>query len=107
MTDTTNVGQAFWDYPFDSDEEYQVRLNPYRASCGLDHWQQGLSSILHGSVSSGTSPEEVKEILLRSRLFFFNRCGSFVSGLSVPHTTTQKNRLYNHPRRCPELDTRV
>jgi hypothetical protein len=73
MSDATRDSRAFWTYPFDDDEEYQVRSSLSRARPSLKARKQGLSSIAQSGALVGKTQEELNEVLLRSRVFFLNR----------------------------------
>ncbi|KAJ7829437.1 hypothetical protein B0H14DRAFT_2366660 [Mycena olivaceomarginata] len=70
--------QAYAQFPFSSDEEYQ----------------NGLQSILAGGALANDSPEEVKdEILRRTRVFYFNRVTGHAITMDEARELEQAQRL--------------
>ncbi|KAH8077719.1 hypothetical protein BXZ70DRAFT_902133, partial [Cristinia sonorae] len=72
----TNSAEAFLEFPFDADESYQ----------------QGLSGIIANGALEGKTDADREAILLRSRLFYYNR----LTGGSLTPEDVQEYRK-SHP----------
>jgi hypothetical protein len=72
---TQSTLEIYANYPFDSDDNYQVHiLLPRLVSNPLCFRKQGLASLIAGGALDGNPPPEVKEeILRRTRVFYFNQ----------------------------------
>lgn len=74
--------RKFSDYPFSSDEVFQVRAISLFLDAELDArsgsletiLQQGLIRILEHASAQSVSEQEILDLKLKTQLFYFNRC---------------------------------
>lgn len=74
-TQTDDPIQKFLEYPFDTDEVYQVCPQGMRRKYNLivPSCKQGLAGILSGGTFQEQDEANREELLLRSRVFYFNQ----------------------------------
>lgn len=82
IAEKDEVLRKFSDYPFSSDEVFQVRAISLFLDAELDArsgsletiLQQGLIRILEHASAQSVSEQEILDLKLKTQLFYFNRC---------------------------------
>jgi len=115
--EVTGSLRSFLDFPFSSDEVYQV------GTCQTDILppvlklpdKQGLADLAARDVLSGRSEVEKAEIILQMQLFYFNRVtGQALTaedvrprqGTADPHNVTEAMNLPRSSSNCQDRETR-